>query len=242
MTQVGILDWSKLDRISIFDMVMLCRPLIVGKTMLVNDLHRLLTRHIKQYLPIKLKKQLSTDTLFGEVWIGGTYYSDLDRESKNAIELVLQYNTFDEYVTLTKSKFKRISTAIADTILHEIIHMRQYRARQFRVLPDYPSTAQNHKQRSNQSYLGCTDEIDAYSFNIACELTAKFKGNARDIVDYLNKIQNVKKIKATSWTRYLSAFDNDHNHSIIKRVKKRVTYYLPQALIGKPYNNSDWLS
>ena len=241
MAQVGTLDWSKLDRSSIFNMVMLCQPLIIGKTLLINDLHRMLTRHIKQHLPLKLKKQLSADTAFGEVWVGGAYYSDLDRELQNAIVLVLQYNPFEEYITLTKLKFKRIAISIADTILHEIIHMRQYRARQFRVLPDYPSTAQNHKQRASQRYLGCTDEIDAYSFNIACELNAKFKSNSTDIVTYLNKPQNIKRVRSTSWTRYLLAFDNNHNHRIIKRVKKRVIHYLPHAILGKPYKNSDWL-
>jgi len=40
---------------------------------------------------------------------------------------------------------------------------------------------------------------------------------------------------------YLKAFDHDHNHPIIKKVKKKVLQYLPNAEIGKPYRNKDWI-
>jgi hypothetical protein len=39
---------------------------------------------------------------------------------------------------------------MADTILHEIMHMRQYRRRKFKILPDYASTAEKTEQRAEQ--------------------------------------------------------------------------------------------
>ena len=73
--------------------------------------------------------------------------------------------------------------------MHELIHMRQYRRRKFKVLPDYASNADKTEQRDEQSYLGNSDEIDAYSYNIACELMDKFKYDTAKVVNYLNEDQ-----------------------------------------------------
>jgi hypothetical protein len=41
---------------------------------------------------------------------------------------------------------------------------------------------------------------------------------------------------------YLKAFGHDHNHPIIKQVKKKVASYWPMAKVGKPYRNSEWIN
>ena len=133
-------------------------------------------------------------------------------------------------------------TTIADTLLHEIIHMRQFRRRNFKQLPDYASNAEKSELREEQEYLGCSDEIDAYGFNIACELMNKFGKNNIQVVNYLNENQKSKKRRPNSWRMYLKAFEHDHNHPIIQRVKKKVVRYLPAAEVGKPYRNKDWIN
>ena len=133
-------------------------------------------------------------------------------------------------------------TTIADTLLHEIIHMRQFRRRNFKQLPDYASNAEKSDIRQEQEYLGCSDEIDAYGFNIACELMDKFGKNKNQIVNYLNENQKGKKRRHNSWRMYLKAFEHDHNHPILQRVKKKVVRYLPAAEVGKPYRNKDWIN
>jgi hypothetical protein len=131
---------------------------------------------------------------------------------------------------------------IADTILHEIMHMRQYRRRKFKILPDYASTAEKTEQRAEQEYLGCSDEVDAYSFNIACELMDKFKYDPVQVIQYLNEDQKGLRRRHNSWRMYLKAFDHNHDHTIIKRLKKKIIKYLPRAINGKPYRNKDWIS
>ena len=118
--------------------------------------------------------------------------------------------------------------------------MRQFRRREFKDLPDYPSTARRESKRKEQRYLGNSDEIDAYSFNIACELIDQYK-NTNNIVKHLSVNQKNKKVKHDSWFIYLKAFDHDHDHPVIKKVKKKVLHYLPNAEIGKPYRNRDWI-
>jgi hypothetical protein len=41
---------------------------------------------------------------------------------------------------------------------------------------------------------------------------------------------------------YLKAFEHDHNHIILRRVKKKIVRYLGAAKMGKPYRNKDWIT
>lgn len=174
-----------------------------------------------------------------KIYIAGTYYSNKDRSKKRCIEIVCEYN-IDKTITLTKKEFQIISVHITDTILHEIVHMRQHRRRKFKLLPDYQSTAESSTQRREQEYLGNTDEIDAYGFNISCYLMTKFKGNVNKAVKYLN--QNRSSKFNWGWSMYLNAFDKNHNHPIMRRLKKKVIRYFPNAQEGKPYRSKDWIN
>jgi hypothetical protein len=41
---------------------------------------------------------------------------------------------------------------------------------------------------------------------------------------------------------YLDTFDHDHDHKVIRKLKKKVVNYIPNAIeLGKPYKTSDWL-
>jgi hypothetical protein len=120
--------------------------------------------------------------------------------------------------------------------------MRQYRRREFKILPDYDSNAEMSEQRQEQSYLGCTDEIDAYSFNIACELMDSFKNDYDSVIEYVSKKHRKGRLKSHSLRTYLKAFEYNHNHPIIKRLKTRIIRYLPNAEFGKPYRTTDWIN
>jgi hypothetical protein len=96
--------------------------------------------------------------------------------------------------------------------------------------------------RKEQSYLGCTDEIDAYSFNIACELLDKFKNDNKLAINYISKRQRKGNLKSNTLRTYLKAFEYNYNHPIIKRLKKRVIRYMPHAEQGKPYRTKDWIN
>ena len=208
--------------------------------MSTEKFHRILGNHIKKRVPIKLKKWGDNKVDNNCVWVGGAYYSDLDKEKQKPIELVIVYK--NNTIKITPKNFHRTCHTVTNTIMHEIIHMRQYRRRKFKVLPAYNSTAQKSEQREEQIYLGCSDEIDAYGYNIACELLWKFKNDTDKVIDYLNEDQLGKKRNHNSWRMYLKAFNHDHDHPIIKRVKQKVIRYLPNAMYGKPYRNRDWIS
>jgi hypothetical protein len=234
-------NWSMLDRETIASFMYSLSPELVGQQLTIAKFHSKITNHLKKLAPIRFKKSSNFKVGSNQVWVGGTYYSDWDEDKKKAIELLFVYPLFDDDICISKKRYKGMCYTVADTLLHELIHMRQYRRRKFKVIPDYASTANKTEVRMEQRYLGCSDEIDAYGFNIACELMDKFKGDVDKIVDYLSENQKGVRRRANSWRMYLRAFQHDHNHPIIQRLKKKVVRYLPQAAIGKPYRNKDWI-
>ena len=235
-------DWSILDRRGLVSMLWSIYPEIVDIQLSQADFHAILAKHIKKYLPVRVAKKFDPTVEFGWVYIGGTYYSDWDEDDRKCIEVVFVYNPFESHVILDKKKFKRMCNTFSDVILHELIHMRQYRRRDFKILPDYESNAEMSELRQEQSYLGCTDEIDAYSFNIACELLDKLGNDQTAVIEYLGKTHRKGKLRSHSLRFYLKAFEYNHDHPIIRRLIKRIIRYLPNAKLGKPFRTTDWIN
>lgn len=240
-SQLKLFDWSDLDRYSIANYFWQLHTELLSTHIKQNKIHKIISTHIKNRYPIKISQCFSAEVDLGIIFIGGMYYSDLDQTGKKSIEINFVYNSKNDTYCIDSRRMWRMSLCFADTLLHEIIHMRQYRRRNFKDLPDYSSTAEKSDKAEEQSYLGCSDEIDAYGFNIACELLEKFKGNQNYIIKYLDENQKNKKRKNNCWRMYLKAFDHNHNHEIIKKLKKKVIHYLPYAELGKPYRNKDWI-
>lgn len=233
-------NWYSLDREILFDMLNGARNQIVGRELLVEELHKILTKQVKKHLPVRVKMQRDASHEPGLLYIGGGYYSDQDRKRKDKfIEVVFSYFMFDKHLTISAYRWSRVCEVFADTILHEIIHMRQYRTRKFKDLPGYESTALLAKTRRTQNYYGHPDEIGAYSFNIACELYEKFGDDRKAINKYLDS-KNVYRTKRSTYLSYLKIFEA--NHPVLKRLKKKVLFYLPYAEIGKPFKSSDYLT
>lgn len=233
-------DWSRLDRQHLYKLLNKVRKNVVGKKLLIEDLHKILSKQVKNELPVTIKMFREAGQEPGLVYIGGCYYGDKDKSGREKqIEIIFSYCLFDQFLTVSSYYWTKICETFADTVLHEIIHMRQYRTRNFKLLPGYQSTAELAKIRKNQNYYGHPDEIGAYAFNIACEVFNKFGYNKREIVKYLNGKQSLKSKRGT-YTRYLRTFEIDHQ--VIKKLKKKVLYYLPYAEIGKPFKTSDYLT
>lgn len=235
-------DWSILSRRSLIDFFWIISNDIIDRTLSPTQIHKIIATHLKTYLPVRVNKKYDPQVEKSWIYVGGSYLSHLDQEQKKSISVDFVYNPQEKKLKLSRAKFLKISITFADVILHEVIHMRQHRRRGFEFLPDYESNSLIPEQRREQRYLGCTDEIDAYSFNIACELMDKFKKNQKNVIKYLERNIGKKDIRLGGYKSYLKAFDYNHNHDIIKRLKKRIVRYLPNAEAGKPYKNKDWIN
>jgi hypothetical protein len=236
-------DWSTVDRNLLASMIKMAEPTVVGVPLLPIEFSKKLKQIFKFFdLPVNIKSIYHIKTKLDMVWIGGIYESDRDEQSKKSITIITQYNQKGRKIKISKLMFKRMCYTVADTILHEVIHTRQYRRRNHKVIPGYYSTANSGKKQIEQTYLGHPDEIDAYSFNIACELNDRFKNNDKLIVDYLNTDLTDNRLTKDTYKMYLKAFDYNYKHTVIRKLKKKITYYLLNAReIGKPYKTNDWL-
>ena len=235
-----VFDWSALDRPTLYSILNGARKHIVGKQLYIEEIHKILSKQVKDYLPIRVKLLRSADQEDGIIYIGGCYYGAEDKKNKDKhIEIVFSYFIWDQYLTISAWRWKRMCEVFADTMLHELIHMRQYRTRSFKVLPGYESTAYSAKLRKNQNYYGHPDEIGAYAFNIACEMYERFGNDKKSVEKYMNSNQANRHCRST-YLIYLKTFG--HGHPVIKRLRRKVMFYLPYAEIGKPFKTSDYLT
>lgn len=243
MTKAAIYDWSVLERDLVAEMINFASDSTVGKSLSPTkfaDKIRSIFKFFK--IPVKVRSTYKLETDKDTVWVGGLYDGVADKKGKTAITISLQFHQQGMPVKIKSNAFRRMCYSVADTLMHEIIHMRQYRRRNFKDIPGYESTASLAKKRNEQIYLGHDDEIDAYSFNIACQLMDRFNRDVKKIANYLNKDLNDRRFKKDAYRMYLDTFDHDHSHRVIKKLKKKVINYLPNAVdLGKPYKTTDWL-
>jgi hypothetical protein len=235
-------NWSQLNRTNLYNMLYSAGTDIVGRKMPVKMLHKCLSTHIKSCLPVTIKKwQYDAKQDRGFPYMGGSYDSVLDKKSKKKfIEVVLSYHPQDTELRITNYRWRRLCSLFADTILHEIIHMRQYRSRNFKDIPGYESTAYYHRQRQDQEYYGHRDEMGAFSFNIACEMIDKFGYDPVAIRNHMDTLTS--RTKKGTFTKFLAAFDWDHDHIKVRQMKQKVLRQLEYAAIGCPFKTTTHLT
>jgi hypothetical protein len=235
-------NWSQLNRTNLYTMLYTAGADIVGKKMPVNTLHKKLSAHIKSCLPVTVKKwQYDAKQHRGFPYMGGAYDSVADKKGKKKfIEVVLSYNPLDIETKITQYRWRRLCSLFADTILHEVIHMRQYRSRNFKDIPGYESTAYYHRQRIDQEYYGHRDEMGAFSFNIACEMLDKFGYDPVAIRNHMDTL--TIRTKRGTFTKFLATFDWNHDHVKVHQMKQKVLRQLEYAAIGRPFKTTTHLT
>jgi len=235
-------DWVGLTRNSIISIVQQSLNEIPNSIPIL-DFHSCVATQLKKYIPIRIRKKFVPNTLkAGQVAIAGYYHLDHDEAGSKPIELIFFYHNKDDRIKLNRKRITNIGVLTADTILHEIIHMSQFRKKNFLVCPEYRSCARRVKIRVAQEYLGKFDEIDAYAFNIIDELADRFGPIPSKIIAYINSDQRYRRQRNNSWLMYIRAFEHDHNHPVIRRLKKRVVKYLNRIHAGRPYDVNPWLT
>jgi hypothetical protein len=234
-------NWSDLDRGVLYSYFYSLNKKVVGKTLTAEKIQKIISKHLKAWLPIKVKKYVGVNSHLGYIQMGGMYHSDYDKKYKPSIEVGFYYNMFDEHYKLTDHRWKRMSLRFADIIMHELIHMRQFRARNFKSIPGYQSTAESSKERKEQEYLGDRDEMGAFAFNIACEMIDRFDYDPSTIKSYMDS-NGATRHKNSWWYSYLKTFNFNHNHKIIRRMKRKVLTQLENAYDGKPFKTTNFLT
>lgn len=235
-------NWSLLDRDTLYSMLYQLKPQLVGKRLAIDEITSILSKHIKSHLPVRVTSERFKEAKPDEIWIGGMYHSDYDQKGwTRFIEVQFAFPCNVDTMKLKLNRFKRICVVFADIILHEVIHTRQFRARDFKSIPMYQSNAQYAKERKQQEYYGDRDEMGAHAFNMACDMIDKFGWDPKAIAVYLDKKQPNYKRK-NMWQRFLAAFDNNHSHPKVRQMKLKILRQLEYAYIGKPFHTNNYLT
>lgn len=242
MTNVKYFDWSSLDRGLIIKKIKKAGRQIIGHSLTPHQISKIFRKQLRESnIPVNVKTNFDQNTKLGWVYLSGLYDSIKDKKNRTFITINFHFNAEEKRLNLTYNKFRSRCELLADMIMHEIIHARQYRRRSYKDISGYASTAELRKQKNEQEYYGHNDEIDAYAFNSACELSNIFKKNRSNIIKYLNKDLSDNRLLITWYKKYLETFNHNHNHQVIKKLKKKIIYYLDYVELGKPYKTADWL-
>jgi len=205
----------------------------------IKTLQKTTSKHLKSLIPVNIRNCRSAKIGPGELYVSGFYFSDRDLEGLTPIQIEFHFNNKDTHIDLTYINHKRLSKLIVDVVFHEMIHMRQYRSRGWKELKGHATIA--HSQNGSQEYYGHRDEIGAYAFNIATDLWHKFGNDINSSKMWLDT-NNYRRAKHSAFKSYMEVFEHDHEHPVIKSLKKKIVAYLPNIDIDKPFRTDRHLT
>ena len=188
---------------------------VVNQVYSVDDLIDVVGHFVARKFRINVLHAKALEVEPAEVNINAFYDAERDERKKVSIELVFVTNPNDEYLILDEELWTLLVNRLADSLAHELIHMRQSRDREFLFV-------EHHSKRKiaideNLVYLSDPDEIDAYAFNIATEL--------REHTNPIQKLQNPKAVTIVDsvnlWA-YINAFSKNLNDPVVKKLLKKI--------------------
>lgn len=152
--------------------------------------------------------------------LNGYYDGGLDEFGDIPIEVFLITNPMQDVIVLDNDQFDIISRRIADTLSHEVIHMKQYRARDFLEVETVGYIDIEDEDEENRYYLSSPDEINAYAYNIANELLDRHE--ITTVLEKLNRVSSIQIEDSINLWAYVQAFEKNTNHPVIKKLVKQV--------------------
>ena len=165
----------------------------------------------------------SQTALPGSMLINADYDQEKDEKNKVSIQIILITYTNEQSFLWDDEQCTYVCKQIADTIIHEMVHMKQCRARDFEDYFFEKDSFESGKEEA-QYYLGNNDEIDAYAYNIASELLDQgdFK-QANLALSCPSKI--TLETSANLWA-YMNTFDYNVDHPAIRKLIKKIYKHL----------------
>jgi hypothetical protein len=161
-----------------------------------------------------------------EIYINASFDPELDEDGKPSIEITLMFNSADKEVTMTSTSISNTVDSITKAVAHEEIHRAQYKSR------DYVDNRRYAKGKtSDQKYYGNTDEIEAFSHNIATELLQYTKYDFQKTRLMLRSYEKTSSMKLPNSNLMSPDFHNyvkffGANDSVTKRLVKRIAHFI----------------
>lgn len=201
------------------------KPSIVNQFYAVDELIQDLGQFIGNRFNIDVKHAETAQVDQNDIELNGYYDGGLDEVGDIAIEIFLITNPMQDVMLLDEKQFDSITRKIADTLSHEVIHMQQFRARDFLEVEKWEFGGDGYEEdydedEENRWYLSSPDEINAYAYNIANELLDR--NSYSQVIEKLNKVKDIAIEDSVNLWAYVNAFSKDVNHPVLRRLIKKV--------------------
>lgn len=186
-----------------------------GRIFLISELIAELGKFIADSFIIDVTHVAAPGVDPGDINIAAYYDSYADEMCNISIEIVLITNLKEKAICFDQELHDTVVKRLADALAHELIHMKQARARDYIEI----DREDCHVDDSHDEirYLSNPDEIDAYAYNIADEL--------KDNLNYLDKLHAPSKITIEEslnlWV-YFNVFGDDLSEPILRRLLKKI--------------------
>jgi len=193
------------------------KPLILNRIFTVDEIVEIIGVFIGKRFKVDIVHARAPEVDLNDIDLNAYYDSGLDEAGDVSIELYIITNPNDEMITLDDKQFDVIAKRIADSIAHEMKHMKQSRARDWLEVERMDFAYAEDELLESQLYLGDPDEVDAYAYNIAEELL--------DCPNYRLKLEQPSTVTTKDslnlWA-YVHTFEGDFNHPVLKKLLKKV--------------------
>ena len=181
-----------------------------------------LVKKIQQAIPFKECKISQNNTLAlynTNLQVSGVYDPELDVKGLPPIEVEISFPkkqlefTLDDS-DLTRQQWNNMIVDVVGTLGHEFIHLGQFRRRQFRYGHGFTSKSSSQTVSDAQEYYGIPDEVDAYAWTAAANMTHGLINNGKP---YQIEQTGIYQI-------YKAVFDKKHP-VVLKLCKLSERYY-----------------
>lgn len=170
----------------------------------------------------------------GDMNMNAAYDPHDDEDELEPFYIELIFSPKDDTITFSKEGVENIRDRILDSLEHEMIHMKQYRNRNFVKQKDYKTKSDDPGIKKSKQYLGNDDEIEAFAKNISTELIRKAgKDGAIDLLRMANKTAGFKDemgyLLSPNLLGYLAMWGFDTTHPVIKKLLKKVYFFIKNS-------------
>lgn len=186
--------------------------LLIDRVYSVNELVNVLGKLISQRFVVNVLHATSPEVDPGDINLNAYYDPDDDEACKTAIELILITHPRDDFIIFDEELYSRFIKILADSLAHELIHMRQSRARDF----TFRTYDFDHASKEVE-YLSDPDEIDAYAYNIVTELN-----DNPESLKKLNQPSTITIKESVNLWAYFNTFHNNLNSPVLRKLLKKI--------------------
>ena len=200
----------------------------------VDHVAKKLHYHVNRFGVDEVEVIKSAHVEDGDMNLNASYDPYDDEEGLDPFRMELIFSPGTDTITFSEEGIENIKHRILDALEHEMIHMQQYRKRNYVKQKGYDYKTKDERLKRTKQYLGNDDEIEAFAKNIASELIRKAdKDGAMELLKMANRTAQFKDeagyLLSPNLFGYLAAWNFDTKHPVIKKLLKKVFFYIENA-------------